>query len=141
MKPVRQNSKRGFTLLEAILAIFLFALTAVALAEALNMIGVASFEGQEDARVEEILRTYLTEASRAPEIEVGTETVKLEDGLTQIRVVTEELLLNNRDGDDLADMLRIEVVVFRKESGGEKILGSAETWRYNPLYQANQVPR
>lgn len=138
MKSVRPDaSKRGFTLLEALLALFLFGLTAVALTEALNTIGIASIEGQEEAEIEEIVRTYLTEASRAPEIEIGEEIFKLEDGLTHVRVLIEELNLANQDGETLTDMLRIEVAAFRKEIGREKTLHVAETWRFDPLYRTN----
>ncbi|MEM7010278.1 MAG: prepilin-type N-terminal cleavage/methylation domain-containing protein [Verrucomicrobiota bacterium] len=140
MTPIAPRSDRGFTLLEGIFAMFLFAVAAVALTEALNTIGLASFEGQQAAQVESIVRTYLTEASRAPELETGERVFELEDGLTNVRVFVEELDLTSRNGETLTDMLRIEVTAFRNEYGREKILGSAETWRYNLLYQANSQP-
>ncbi len=136
MKPTGiTKGKAGFTLLEVILAMALFGAAALGLCQALNLIGATVVESAEIGWRQELVNSYLTEASRRSEIRPGKDAVNLENRGLRIEVSTEPLELTNMDGEPLRDMFRITVVAT--DSAGE-IVETAETYRYLPFYSEIQ---
>ena len=84
------------------------------------------------------LETLLTEASKAAQFEEGTEYLgEDESGVAYERIIEELTEMENMDGQILQSMWRIAIVASY-ERNGETLERVAETFRYEPLYQANQ---
>ena len=133
--------RAGFTILEVLLALAIFVSMAVGVTRALDMIVLSSVRSGEEVRMIRNLETLLTEASKAAQFEEGTLYLGAENEGTPDEVnyerVIEELELENMDGQPLQSMWRIAIIASF-ERRGELIERVAETYRYEPLYQANR---
>ena len=138
---IQSRARSGFTILEVLLALAIFTSMAVGVTTALNMIAVGSVRSGEEVRMIRNLETLLTEASKAAQFEEGTLYLGAENEGTPDEVnyerVIEELELENMDGQPLQSMWRIAIIASF-ERRGELIERVAETYRYEPLYQANR---
>jgi hypothetical protein len=121
-------------LLEVLLALTLFGLVAVALTNALSQVGKLAVEGQLELHVINGLQSALLEASKVPEMEVGTLSSEPDTLGIVYETTIEELELYNIDEEVLTDMYRIEVRAFW-EANGQAQEETAETFRYEPLYK------
>ncbi len=117
------------------MAMGLFAIAAVALAQAINLISLSVAESVEDAEVREQLRGMLVEASRNPKLQAGSRTIQTEQGITFV-VEVERLDLQNREASTLEDLYEVRVTA-RRELPGQKSeeVASADTWVYRPLFR------
>lgn len=141
---IRIRGGRGFVLLEALMAMALFAMIAVGLTQALHQ----TAENAKDLRMEvQILRkleSYLTEFSKQLEFQdsEGTESLPLETfGKTEIYyTLTIEPLeeMENLDGQILENMWHIIVEAEWALENGQVMKETAETFRYEPMYQNNR---
>ena len=138
---LRSASQSGFTILEVLLALAIFVSMAVGVTRALDMIVVSSVRSGEEVRMIRNLETLLTEASKAAQFEEGTLYLGAENQGTVDEVnyerIIEELEMENMDGQQLQQMWRIAIVASYQRNG-ELIERVAETFRYEPLYQANR---
>ncbi|MGI9240772.1 MAG: PulJ/GspJ family protein [Verrucomicrobiales bacterium] len=133
-----ERTRAGFTILEVLMALALFGMMMVGLTRALNMIALSARRSGEEVRMIRNLETLLTEASKAAQFEEGEEYLgEDESGVAYDRVIEELVEMENMDGQILADMWRIAIVASY-ERNGEIVERVAETFRYEPLYQANQ---
>jgi hypothetical protein len=133
----RKLRKPGaFTLLEAILALGLFAVAVVGLFQALNDISLATIESAEASQVTERMRTYLTEILRNPRLLPGeTETDPDESGFVY-RAIVEEMPMQTQEGKEMRQMYTVRVQALRQmPKGGADVIDQAETFRYAPLYR------
>ena len=137
------RSQEGFTLLEVLMAVALFGLMMVGLVNALNLIGEAAILSGQKVNIDRNLKTLLTEASKAAQFEEGTlylgqTGVEGESMIVSYDRVIEELdEMENMDGQLLQSMWHI-MIVASYEQDGEIVERIAETYRYEPLYQANR---
>ena len=124
----RPSKKAGFTILELLMAMALFAIAGVSLAEALNLISLTVTETIEEAELREQLRAVMLEVSRDPNLTAETrETEANTEGLA-FRIDIERLELDNEKGESLANMFSVKVTALRIQSGGRKeTLDSAST--------------
>jgi len=124
----RPSRKAGFTILELLMAMALFAIAAVSLAEALNVISLTVTETIEESELREQLRAVMLEVSRDPNVTAETrETEANEQGLA-FRIDIERLELDNEKGDSLANLFSVKVTAIRIQSGGRReTLDSAST--------------
>ena len=130
--------RTGFTILEVLMALALFGTMMVGLTNALNMIVLSAVRSGEEVRMIRNLETLLTEASKAAQFEEGEEYLgQDESGVAYDRVIEELDEMENMDGQILQSMWRIAIVASY-ERNGEIVERVAETFRYEPLYQANQ---
>jgi len=122
------SRKAGFTILELLMAMALFAIAAVSLAEALNVISLTVTETIEDAELREQLRAVMLEVTRDPNLTAETrETEPNEQGLA-FRIDIERLELDNEKGESLANLFSVKVTALKVQSGGRKeSLDSAST--------------
>lgn len=138
-----QKTRRGYVLLEIIIAIGLFATVAVSLVKALHMTSQTASAIQDGMLIDRVLRSAMTEALSNPYLEEGTQKVKITD-ITgddesflsgEVETTIEPIELENEDGQVLQNMYRIEVVFYWRGSDGEWNEQGAETWRYGSLYR------
>jgi prepilin-type N-terminal cleavage/methylation domain-containing protein len=124
----RPSKKAGFTILELLMAMALFAIAGVSLAEALNLISLTVTETIEESELREQLRAVMLEVTRDPNLTAETrETEPNTEGLA-FRIDIERLELNNEEGESLANMFSVKVTALRIQSGGRKeTLDSAST--------------
>lgn len=127
----------GFTLLEAILALAVFAIAAVALTEALGQMGLATGESAEHAWRLELVESYLEEASKAPRVVEGE--IQMDPGVPGlfVKVTTQPLEVQSKSVQgNLPDLFEITVALFRRpERGGPPVLlEKGSTYRYSHLY-------
>ena len=135
--------RRGYVMMEIVIALGLFAAVAVSLVKALHMTSQTALTIQDEMRIERILRSAMTDALSNPNLEEGSETVDLteitEDEKSfftgQIETIVEPVELENEDGQLLQNMFRIEVIFYWQGEDGAWQQQSAETWRYANLYR------
>lgn len=125
----------GFTLLELLLAMALFAIAAVSLAGAVNMIAMAVAESRETSALRERLRSVMLEWSRRPDMSVvSRDTTPGEDGIffqIQVREMTPE----TREGLTLNQLYEVSVTACRVVPGqAPEVLQSAFTVVYPAIY-------
>lgn len=127
--------RRGFLLMELILALGVFGIAATGFAMALSKTADAADLAQRRMKVTRVLDSALTEALSTPVVEEGSNTVVLDEDKIEVDTVITLLdTLENQDGQFLQEMYRIEVSANWYENG-EWMKETAETWRYARLYQ------
>lgn len=136
MRIIRSSRpRRGFMLMESILALSLFAIVGVALITALNEIGRLAYDARREGRLARILDSELRAAMMMPALEEG-ETVKtLDEFNLEITTIVEPMLeVENQDGVALQHMFRVEVQAswYENNEWNEMFV---ESWRYESLYQ------
>ncbi len=128
MMPGRR-CKRGFTLLELLMAMALFAIAAVSLAEALNLISLTVAESIDDAELREKLRAAVIEAVRNPVLKEETRETNPDESGLYFRIEVVRLDLRNQVGQNLEQLFEITVTAIRQTSGGRnESLDSATTY-------------
>ncbi len=127
--------RRGFLLLEVVLALAIFGIAATGFAVALHRMADAAELAQRELRITRILDSALEETMSLPVMEEGTtNTVVAETGIELDTTI--ELLdqMENQDGQLLQEMFRIEVKAVWFENGAWQDR-AVETWRYGRMYQ------
>lgn len=130
-----KSARRGFLLLEVLLALMVFGIAATGFTVALKQMAMAADAAQRELRITRILESALDEALSVPTLEEGTTTAVVPD--TDIEIdTTIELLkeLESEEGQLLQEMYRVNVTAhwFSDNAWQER---SAETWRYGRMYQ------
>lgn len=135
MRVVRTSRRRGFLLLEMVLALTVFGIAATAFAVALKQMGMAASLAQEELRITRILESALDEAAFVPVLEegvtnstVGENDIELD---TTIELVED---LVNEDGQPLSQIYRIKIEA-RWYANGQWQERVVETWRNGNMYQ------
>lgn len=129
------HPKRGFLLLEMILALAVFGIAATGFAVALHRMSAAAQLAQSELRITRILDSALDETLSIPVLEEGvTNTSVGETGIeldTTVKLLDE---LQNEEGQSLQEMYSINVTA-KWFAEGEWHDRSVETWRYGRMYQ------
>jgi prepilin-type N-terminal cleavage/methylation domain-containing protein len=135
MKFYAHQRKRGFLLLEMILALAVFSIGATGFAVALNRMGKVAQLAQNELRINRILDSALDETLSVPVVQEGDTNTQVGDTgielLTTIKLMDQ---LQNEDGQPLPEMYSITIVAKWYEDG-EWNNRTAETWRYGRMYQ------
>ena len=135
MKVEFSKKKRGFLLLEVVLALAIFAMACTGLTVAFHRMSAAAGLAQSELRITRILDSALTEQLSMPTLEEGVNQIPIKDTDIELDVVIEPIEdLENRDGEILQQMFHIKITANWYENGAWQER-SAETWRYNPMYQ------
>lgn len=142
---LRCSGAAGFTLLEAMLAVFIFGMAAVALMEAINASGRASLDARQKKNVQARLDNLLLEATRDPMWQENTRSFvtterEIKDGPWTFIIHREPLELKNQEGQPLQGLYLVRVTATWVEAGREQSL-AGETWTYPPLFQPSNVIR
>jgi len=125
--------RRGFALLEVLLAVAVFSMAATGFVVALHKTGEVAAATQREVRITRALESALHEALSLPTLEEGKTTLELEDSGMEIDTLIEPIEIENQDGQLLQEMFLIEVTVFWLEDDDWEER-SAYTWRYARLY-------
>lgn len=131
----QSTAKRGFLLLEMVLALAVFGIAATGFAVALHKMGQVASLAQSELEITRILDSALDETLSLPVLEEGVTNSTV--GETGIELdTTIELLedLENEDGQPLSEMYLIKINArwFANAGWQER---SVETWRYGRMYQ------
>jgi prepilin-type N-terminal cleavage/methylation domain-containing protein len=135
MKFPPNRPKRGFLLLEMILALAVFGIAATGFAVALKRMADAASLAQSELRITRILDSALDETLSLPVLEEGVTTTSV--GETGIELDTTISLLEelqNEEGQLLQEMFLINVTA-KWFASGQWYDRSVETWRYGRMYQ------
>ena len=128
--------KRGFLLLEMILALAVFGIAATGFAVALQKMGEVASLAQSELRITRILDSALDETLSLPVLEEGVTNSAVGDtGIeldTTIKLLDE---LQNEEGQALQEMYLIKIEA-RWFSNREWQQRAVETWRYGRMYQS-----
>ncbi len=127
--------RRGFLLLEVVLALAVFGIAATGFAVALKRMADVAQLAQSELRITRILDSALEAELSLPVLEEGVRDQDLEG--TEFKLITNiEVLdnLENKDGQLLQEMYRITITAswFENNAWQER---SVETWRYGRMYQ------
>jgi type II secretory pathway pseudopilin PulG len=129
------RKKRGFLLLEVVLALGVFAIACTGLTMAFHRMAAAASLAQSELRIARILDSALTEQLSLPTLEEGVDQIPVEGSNIELDVVIKLIdNLKNKDDELLQQMFHIKITAKWYENS-EWQERSAETWRYNPMYQ------
>ena len=127
--------KRGFLLLEMILALAVFGIAATGFAVALHRMAAVAGLAQSELRITRILESALDETLSLPVLEEVTVNTSVGDtGIeldTTVKLIED---LQNEDGQPLQEMYLITVEA-KWFSNGQWQNRSVDTWRYGRMYQ------
>ncbi|MCX8495713.1 MAG: type II secretion system protein [Akkermansiaceae bacterium] len=135
MKRPIQHGRRGFLLLEMILALGVFGIAATGFAVALHRMAAAAQMAQSELRITRILDSALDETLSLPVLEEGELSSSVGD--TGIELKTSVTLLDKLENDEgqlLQEMFAIKVEAKWYAEGQWK-RRDVETWRYGRMYQ------
>jgi len=113
----RSPRRRGFLLMEAVLALLVFSVMAIALTRTLAGVRQNSIAIQQKMTIARILDSKLTEVLTLSNLEEGDVIVDDEEIGGQIRTVIEPLELENEDGTILPQMFRVRITAIWFEDG------------------------
>lgn len=135
MNVSRKGGRRGFLLLEMILALAVFSMATTGFVVALHQMSKAASYAQSELRITRILDSALDETLSLPVLEEGeTDTQVGDTGIelhTKIELIED---MENEDGAALAEMYRIKIDA-RWYANGTWQNRNVETWRYGRMYQ------
>ncbi len=137
---LKTRHRRGFLLLEVVLALTVFGVAATGFTVALHRMADAAKLAQKELRLTRVLESALDETLTLPVLEEGVTTSIAgppEDSSRRIDLETQVILLDeleNENGQLLQEMYRVVVTAYWFEGGIEQ-RRSVETWRYGRMYQ------
>jgi prepilin-type N-terminal cleavage/methylation domain-containing protein len=130
-----QPTKRGFLLLEVVLALAVFGIAATGFAVALNRMAQAASLAQSELRITRVLESALDEALSIPVLEEGVTNSTVGDTGIELDTTIELLKeLENEEGQSLQEMYLIKVEA-RWFENGQWQERAVDTWRYGRMYQ------
>lgn len=127
--------KRGFLLLEMVLALGVFGIAATGFAVALKRMAQAAQLAQSELRITRILDSALDETLSLPTMEEGETSTTV--GETEIELITTIKLIDDletEEGQILGEMYHIEITAKWFENGAWQDR-TVDTWRYGRMYQ------
>lgn len=132
---------RAFTLLETLLALFVFSMAVVALVEAIHQLGQTTLLRRQEAVLQDRMRSLLVEHSRLlwmkPSLTSSISEKILEEDGVEYTLQVSPLELESRDGQRLNELYEVTIQAQWLE-GRRPQQESASTWVYLPLFRLNQ---
>ncbi len=142
IRPRLLVTRRGFIMVEIMLALSLFGICAVALMKTLTLTTRMAVESQLDAQMMLRLQSKVTEISKLPDLTPWKDrspevTTPDASGIWTESIVEEMKDIQNEDGQQVTQMYRIYVkALYHVAWKSEPEMQDAEVWRYLPLYKA-----
>lgn len=131
----RPATRRGFLLLEMILALAVFGIAATGFAVALHKMGQAAALAQSELAITRILDSALDETLSLPVLEEGITNSTVGDTGIELDTTIELLEdMENQEGEPLSELYSIKIEA-RWFSNGAWQERSVDTWRYGRMYQ------
>jgi len=118
------------------MAMGVFVIAAVSLAEAINAISLTVSESIEHAEAREKLRAMLLEVSHDPELAADEWSTEPDEAGVRFDVRVERLDLANENGEPVSGLFEVSIEAFGTEAGkdAETALGFASTLVYPELF-------
>ncbi len=138
MKTNLHAGRRGFLLLEMILALAVFSMCITGFVVALNRMAKLAALAQNEMKITRFMDSALDETLSLPTLEEGTtESDITESGLDITFTTTVELLddMQNEEGQILQEMYHITVKASWMDANRERYERQVDTWRYGRMYQ------
>ena len=111
------------------MAMALFTIAAVSLAQALNLISLTVSESIDDAEAREALRAAVVEAVRDPALKEETRQTNPDERGLYFKIEVVRLELKNTEGQSLDNLFEVTVTAMREGSNGrDETLDSATTY-------------
>lgn len=134
MKASCQPARRGFLLLEMVLALAVFGCAVTGFVVALHRMSSIASLAQSELRITRILDSAMDETLSLPAIEEGKFSSMAGNGVELNTTI--ELIQNmvSYEGQPLVQMFHISISA-RWYANGQWQTRTAETWRYGPMYQ------
>ena len=121
--------------MELMMAMGLFAIAAVSLAEALSTISLSVTESIDEAEIREKLRATMLEVTRDPSIQPDQRETNPDEAGVYFRILIERMEQQTRNGETLANLFDVQVSALRRSPNGrEEILDTAQTWVYPQIF-------
>jgi len=98
------------------MAMALFAIAGVALAQAMNLVALGVAEGIEEAELREDLRAHLLEASRDPRLEEGVREIAANERGIAFRITVEKAGLANAEARTLDNLFEVTVTALQGDT-------------------------
>ncbi len=129
---------RGFTLLEVLLAVFVFSIAVVSLVGAIQQIGTASTDARRHQEIVARLESIMLEITRNPPQQLTSSPdapfeLNTKDAGVDYHVTIKKLELQNQDNAPLQGLYQVRAVAQWMEANKPQDM-SAETWFFPPLY-------
>ncbi|NJM37999.1 MAG: type II secretion system protein [Akkermansiaceae bacterium] len=133
--PVHRRSKRGFLLLEMVLAMAVFGIAVTGFIVALNKMADVADLAQSELRITRILDSALDETLSLPNLEEGTTNTTVGETGIELDTTIERIEdLINEEGQPLPDMFRIKIDAKWYANGAWQER-TVETWRNSKMYR------
>lgn len=131
------KQKRGFVLLEIVIALGLFSLVAVSLTQALDQIAKTSKIARDESRVMRVMESVLAQVAHRPELKEKAETFKSSADGVEATAEVKKIKLITQNKSELSHMFSIKVNAWITDGGTGKVLErSMETYVYSPNSKA-----
>jgi type II secretory pathway pseudopilin PulG len=129
------RKQHGFLLMEVVIALGIFAIACTGLVVAFHRMAETATIAQEELRITRILDSALAEQLSFPTLQEGTTQIPVDGTDIELDVVVKPIEdLQTQDGQLLQEMYHIHITA-NWFSSGKWQSRSAETWRYNLMYQ------
>ena len=132
--PVRFRRTGGMVLLEAMLALAVFAIAVVGLARALNMAVLNSREARQISAVTRSMENALEEALHRPNFEPGEWTSEPDAIGLVVTTAVREAEMNNGDGQLLGGLYEVQITGVLPGRGKDEQVWQLRTLCFPPLY-------
>jgi hypothetical protein len=129
-----RNNRKGFMMMEVIMALFIFALVATSFAQALNSLWRGTTFVKEELVITQIMDSALHEALYLQRLEEGSSEVFVEERDINLETLVVPLELENMDGNILQQMWQVTIIA-RFDQDGIDQERTVRGWRYLPLYR------
>ena len=142
LAPKHSRSASGFTLLEVLLAAFVFTMAAVSLVGAIQRIGSLSVDARRRQEIVARLDSMMVEITRNPPQQLVNNPnapfeLSTKDSGVDYHITVKRLEITNEDNAPLQGMYQVIATARWMEGNSPQDMG-AETWLYPPLYQTQQ---
>lgn len=135
MKQATMRKRRGFLLLEMILALAVFSMAATGFVVALQRMSKVAALAHDELRVTRILDSAMNEVQGWMPIEVGEKALPVDAAGVEVLCRIDRIEdLQNRDGSTLDEIYRIRLTA-RWYQDGQWRTRESETWRNGRMYQ------
>lgn len=132
MRPGKPSRRRGFVMLEIVMALGLFALVAVGMTQALDQIAQTSKLARQEAQLLRALDSALAQVVHLPEFKKPSYSFPESDEGIEAKAVIERVELFTQEKVMLDKMYRLQVEAWIKD-GSEVVLSRGiETYVYSP---------
>jgi type II secretory pathway component PulJ len=129
-----RKRRRGFLLMEVVLAMMIFAVMSVGFTRALSAMRRNSQLVSEQMQIAQVVDSALTEALTLSSLEEGETLSDVGENNMEVLTIVEPLELENEEGKILQQMFRITVTATWYKNGQQREV-TAEGWRNLRLYK------